>query len=237
MDIVIPLGSGSPWNDNELRYTLRGIEKHLKGYDKIYLVGNKPGWIQNVVHIHFREVHLCAQREKNICNKVLAAIDDGVSDEFMFINDDHFLLVDFTAENLPFFHGGPVKEKLQEVNPFNPYGKTIQNTIKLFGDQFNNYDIHCPVIFRKNDFKKVMECVDWEKPYGYLMKTIYCHTYNVQGRFLKDCKINKGLTWEEIMHTINGRPFFSIGNAGLNDDMKAVLNDLYPNPSNYEIMS
>ena len=51
MDIVIPLGTESRWHDNELRFTLRSIEKHLTGYRNVIIVGWCPPWVQNVVHI------------------------------------------------------------------------------------------------------------------------------------------------------------------------------------------
>ncbi len=49
MDIVIALGTGSRWMDNELRYALRSIEKHLKGHTgRILLIGQRPKWVNKV---------------------------------------------------------------------------------------------------------------------------------------------------------------------------------------------
>lgn len=76
MDVVIPLGSGSRWQDNELRFCLRAVEKHLKGYDRIYIVGRKPDWIQNIEFIPYVEAHT---RERNIMEKVRRACKSGVA--------------------------------------------------------------------------------------------------------------------------------------------------------------
>ena len=51
MDIVIPLGTGSRWQNNELRFALRSIEKYLTGYDKIFIIGECPSYLQNIIHI------------------------------------------------------------------------------------------------------------------------------------------------------------------------------------------
>jgi hypothetical protein len=56
MDLVYVLGSGSRWGDNELRYSLRSVEKHLKGYNNVYLVGDKPDWVRNVTHIPKQDI-------------------------------------------------------------------------------------------------------------------------------------------------------------------------------------
>ena len=39
MDVVYILGKGSVWKDNEIRYSLRSIEKHLTGFDRVFIVG------------------------------------------------------------------------------------------------------------------------------------------------------------------------------------------------------
>jgi hypothetical protein len=67
------------------------------------------------------------------------------------------------------------------------------------------------------------------------MKSIYCNGMQVKGEYLEDCKINSMLSKEDIHSLIDDRPFFSIGNAGLNEDMKEVLQELYPHPSAYEL--
>lgn len=235
IDIVIPLGNGSPWGNNELRYCLRSIVKHLACFRNIYIVGEKPPWIQNIIHIPFKEVSLAAVREKNICHKVKeACMQEGLSNDFLFFNDDHFLLQDVQADAFSFYHMGNMSDRIKASHVDNPYLKTVKNTIRLLGDQLN-YDCHCPVLFNQSLYLDINNRINWELPYGYLMKSIYCNEAKVQGQYLPDLKINQPLSEPEICSLIEGRPFFSIGNAGLNDVMKYVLQELYPTPSKYEI--
>lgn len=47
IDLVYILGSGSQWRNNELRFSLRSVQKNLKGYRNIYIVGENPGFLKN----------------------------------------------------------------------------------------------------------------------------------------------------------------------------------------------
>ncbi len=41
IDLVYILGKGSKWSDNEIRFSLRSIEKYFD-YRKIFIIGEKP---------------------------------------------------------------------------------------------------------------------------------------------------------------------------------------------------
>jgi len=175
-------------------------------------------------------------KEANICNKVLKACNvTGLSGEFLFFNDDHFLLRPVIAGDFPFYHSGTIGEKLDSMNPFNAYVKTIVQTVKLLGPAALHYDIHSPVMFSRDCFTHIMQQVNWQRYWGYLVKSIYCNEMNVDGQYLEDCKINEPMDKAAIESVISGRPVFSVGNAGLNEDMKGVLQELYPQLCKYEI--
>ncbi len=110
MNILIPLGKGSTWENNELRYCLRGIVKHLTVWNQIVIIGEKPSWLKpdyRLLHVSFPEKHSAINKERNIHLKIMFAIEKGfVSTNFLFMNDDHFLLHDFQAPLFPFHHKG-----------------------------------------------------------------------------------------------------------------------------------
>ena len=49
MDILYCIGEGSKWNNNELRYSLRSLEKFGKNVGNIYMVGYNPGFLSDEV--------------------------------------------------------------------------------------------------------------------------------------------------------------------------------------------
>jgi len=50
MDIVYVLGSGSEWDDNEIRFSLRSVEKYLTGVGNVYIIGKKPNFLKDIIH-------------------------------------------------------------------------------------------------------------------------------------------------------------------------------------------
>lgn len=232
-DIVIPLNNRSTQRNLELRYCLRSVEKHLSGIGNIFIIGYCPDWIQNVIHIPYEEDSRNRFRDRNIMNKMLTACkDERVSDDFMMVHDDHFLLADYEAGKFPYYHMGYMAPGEGQ------YGHTKANTISLFChdayEVINNYDAHCPILFNKEKFLKVTK-TDWSIWYGYCLKTLYCIFNGVNGVKMEDLKIRMPLQVDMINKLIASRSWFSIGDrCWAPNGMKEVLQTLYPTPSKYE---
>jgi hypothetical protein len=227
-DIVIPLNNRSTQKNIELKYCLRSIERYLSGVGNIFIIGYCPDWVTGCIHIPADEDPRNRFRDRNIMNKMMIACkDERVSDDFLMVHDDHFLLADYEAGAFPYYHMGLINEGQGQ------YGDTKQNTRALIG-QTNNYDCHCPILFNKEKFIKVTRA-DWSKWYGYCLKTLYCVMNGIQGEYMKDIKIRMPLKAKEINQMIAGRPWFSIGDRCWTEGgMKEVLQMLYSTPSKYE---
>jgi hypothetical protein len=231
--ICIPLNNRSTQKNLELRYCLRSIEKHLSGVGDIFIIGYCPEWVTGCIHIPADEDPRNRFRDRNIMNKMMAACkDERVSDDFLMVHDDHFLLADYEAGKFPYYHMGPMNEGQGQ------YGETKQNTKSFlsFAEWFNNYDCHCPIVFNKQLFAQSMALVDWSKWYGYCLKTLYCVMNGIEGEFMDDIKIRMPLKADDINQAIAGRSWFSIGDrCWAEGGMKEVLQTLYPNKSKYEL--
>lgn len=240
IDIVIPLGTGSEWENNELRYSLRSIEKHLKNYRNIYIIGDLPDWTKNVIRIPFEET---GHPSQNIMNKVLAACDnDSISDNFMFWNDDFFLLKDIDAIKYPFYYRGELKSSIPRMQG-NWYLDYILETIQELKQRdftTGNFDIHCPIIYNRHKFKIAVAAYDFSKKL--IVKSIYCNTLGIPGEYMEDCKIiGRTASWR-LQQKIKDRHIFSIGDRCLipyppeeESSVKVLLRELYPNKSKYEL--
>jgi hypothetical protein len=232
-DICIPLNNRSTQRNLELRYCLRSIEKHLHGAGNVFIIGHMPGWVTGCIHIPAEEDPRNRFRDRNIMNKMMAACkDDRVSDDFLMVHDDHFLLADYEAGVFPYYHSGLM------VPGEGQYGMTKLNTQSLFaadGEAINNYDIHCPILFNKERFARSVAKVDWSVWYGYCLKTLYCVMNGIEGEHMEDLKIRMPLQVDMINQIIAGRSWFSIGDRCFTDNgMKEVLQTLYPTSSKYE---
>jgi hypothetical protein len=231
--IVIPLGHGSRNNDLELRYCLRSVEQYLTGYGDVFIIGRKPSWLKNVIHIPFDEgfAPQSHEKERNIYNKIMAACaDDRVTDDFLFMNDDHFLKSPYEAGTFPFYYENRLSDKMTVTD----YKHTLFNTIKAMDGMNVIYaDVHSPILYNKDRFKS-LAAYDWNVRFGYCIKTLYCHREGGYYKRITDLKIDARYTTEQITQAIKGRPWFSIGDKAFDGDIVPVLQELYPNKSQYE---
>ena len=233
MDVIIPLGTGSRWNNNELKYALRSIEKHLKGYENIYIVGECPKWLnlEDINHIPAKDT--AGRKEYSIFNKILKACqDERVSDDFVFWNDDIFMCQDLHVKDFKYWYEGTLQDKYEQSHGH--YKAAIGNVINTYDAKCPYTDIHVPIIYTKYKFDYILTSLDWMKEY--VIKSTYTSAVNHHDfEPMPDLKINKAMTYGEIMAKINGRLFFSIGTYGVSSGMTSVLRELYPNKSKYEI--
>lgn len=237
--IVIPLATGSTasrWGE-ELRYCLRSIKKHLKGYGEVFIVGQAPAWLKNVTVIPATDHDKTYYKERNIFNKVmLACQDERVTNNFLFMNDDHFLLSDFEAGSFPYYYDGTISDQATRTTP---YVNTVINTACYIEDNKVPYfDIHSPILYNKDLFSRWMPTLNWERKYGYCIKTMYCGFNSVlldtNQQPYPDLKISGSKTSTEIKALIKDRLFFSTNDNSRDGGMLAVFQELYPNKSKFE---
>lgn len=224
-DVLIPiLKGGSKHSDLELRYCLRSIEKHLKGYGEIIIVGHLPDFVRDVKHIPFKDRSYLTHKQSNIRNKILAGFE--VSESLLFFNDDHFLLEDVEADKFPYYWSGDLKRVAEKG------AKPLIKQLRAQNKPLKHFDGHFPILYQKEAFKEAVNAFTEDV----IIKSSYCNYHQIEGVYLKDLKINSRLRLERIREEIAGRPVFSIGDHGLDGHMKQVLGELYPEPSKYEII-
>ncbi|WP_276483571.1 hypothetical protein [Paraflavitalea pollutisoli] len=233
--IVIPY-KASRYGDTELRFALRSIQKHLKGYGEIFLLGKAPAWLQNVTVIPTpdidREFDKTYQKERAIYEKIrLGCYLEDVSADFLFMNDDHFLLEDFTAGTFPFFHAGTLNQQRARADI---YVNTVNNTFEHIRGNYMYYDCHCPIVYNKKSFLKIMEAMEWGKKWGYCIKTAYCYHKSILGKAAGDMKFREDLPDKTIGQLLARRSWFSTGDQAVGDGMRYILNVLYTTKSVYE---
>ncbi len=239
IDVVYVLGKGSIWNDNELRCSLRSIEKYLKNYARVWIVGECPEWVQNVTHVPCEDVGVWSDR--NIMEKILRACSEPeISEEFLFFNDDHFLLAEFDAFTFPFFTDGDLQRKIdrrKNNGRSDHYRYTLENTqnaLKKKNLPTKNFDVHTPIRYRKKDFAECMKGFDWTVDYAYVIKSLYSNSREINGEHFVDMKLVGPMKAEDIHDAIRERKIFSVGDGAFSGQMNVVLFELYPDKSKFE---
>lgn len=237
MTIVIPY-KDEVQKGLELKYALRSIEKNLSGWDRVVFIGcDFPGWLDIMECAFILMADIDGYKERSIYQKLLAACNsEMVSENFIYWNDDHFLLKPLHVSEIKYWHSGPLARR----NVYNRERIKQENTLEFFSAELHphvcNYDIHTPIIFNKQLFKEIFTPQQQEL----CIKSLYCNLmpidinkdYN-KFEFMEDCKIVGHFSKEEVKKKIEGRLFFST-NAICNETVE-VLEELFPEKSKFEL--
>lgn len=237
IDLVYILGKGSTWQDNEIRYSLRSLQKNVSDIGKVFIVGEKPKFLNDqIIHIPHKDIY--PNKARNIMAKVYRASGDSrISDNFMFWNDDYFALQQFSALNYPHYY----KCDLRHSSHINrgEYKLHCESTLKVLVENklpYKNFDCHYPIIYNKEKMRAMIDSFNWDVKHGYVLRSMYCNFYGMPGEFKLDCKNNTPLPTLGVLNkVINGNHFLSIGDNSLNSVMRNFLASQFPLKSKYEI--
>lgn len=205
----------------ELKYCLRSIEMFIDN-PEVIIIGDKTHF--KTKYISFRDSFGVQFKERNIFQKLLL-----VKEDFLFFNDDFFLLEPFNNE---YHYTGTILQQKESYPVTNDFRKILQNTYNLYGD-IQNYFRHGPIYVERDKLEQLTK-LDWNLLWGYCTKSIYCHVNNIQGVEYPDLKIRKPMQTAQIVNVIKGRKYFSTGDHAVNQAMLKVFETLYPNKSRFE---
>ena len=186
IDIVYKLGTGSENGDSELRYSLRSLVNFpLLG--KVYVIGHKPSWLQNVIHIPVEDCYT-QNKDANLINKlILASCHKEISEEFINMSDDQVFLkeIDYREISIPYYNN-----KLYEsatggkVNRWQIRLERTVNALRSKNLPINCFECHIPVLLRREKFAQVLFNYDYGFDRGYVGNTLYFNSLGIQGREL-----------------------------------------------------
>ena len=234
-DIVIPLGKGSKWANNELRYCLRSVEAHLKNFGKLFIVGEFPDWL-NSEAMHIPQPFSSGNAARNIAMNLLEACrDERLSEKFAYLNDEYFLTSQIDATDYPAFYKCDLSHTLKiNHTDYRRHVRITLDTLKVQGFGTLNFDCHYPTIFEKQKLRQVIEANNFDTPFGLILKSLYFNTYQIAGVHRLDCKqvyIKTLQKWREYVKTTE---CFSIHDTVINPAFKEFMSQSYPDKSRWE---
>lgn len=211
MDAVYILGTGSLVENEEIRYSIRSLVKNMRDLGSIFVIGDCPDFLPGVVHILADDLY--DKPWKNMLHKTrLACANPDLSDEFLLMNDDFFMLTPFDGADFSFY---AMKNGSGGCN-----GK-------------ESFQIHCPIRFNKDMFLKLP--INTEMKGDYSPRSFYSNFYTAPPLFVTDFIIREGVGLPDFTTQIKGRDFFSISNSiMLNSRFQQWLFDLYPERCSFE---
>ena len=228
MDIVYICRNG---DNEELRYSLRSVVKNLPE-GRVWVVGYKPKWYTG----DFISVPDVSSKFNNIHNLIKhIAFDDRISDDFIMMNDDFFVVR--PLDTVPIYHGGPLKDKINkyyELIPNSPYNRmlsrTYNNLINHGIQEPLDYDIHIPLPFNRTKLRETIVRKG-------LPRSTYGNHAGVGGEYMPDVKAySSGSKMAKRSHKFldSDLPYISCEDESFKNILNGVLRDMFPEPCKYE---
>lgn len=150
-------------NEEELRYSIRSVEKNFP-HRKIWIVGDKrPRWANE--NLNFIECKNLPVRYRDVNNKLLKAVScPEVSEEFFFFNDDFFILNPVQSWRIGAEFDGLMEDKVALMSIRNGVDKEYLKGLKECDEILRenstyarNFELHRPIRFEKKKLKKLLE--------------------------------------------------------------------------------
>lgn len=226
MNFVWILGSGSKWNNNEIRYSIRSVLKFHPNAT-ITIVGEKPDWY-NGYHYYVPDDSECPYVNKWVKMEFACTLFD----EFVQMDDDFFLLEPYKKA---IYYHGTMAQKYKRINSVTLWSDVIKSTLKQFPDEKNHLQ-HFPLPVRSKEMLRVAEIYPNRTVAPSIsLRQCYCvHVKEYPEIELQDMKVRYGFS-KSIERQISGYPFFSISDHIRSHSFRHLLEKMYPNPSIYEL--
>lgn len=184
----------------ELQCSIRSVAKNVD-HRNIVITGYKPSWINNkVLYLPRKQTRNRKQNKyfQSAQNIILACKDDRISDKFVLMNDDFFVMKHI--KELGHYYRADLKTVIDiygEKYPRSPYlrgMKTTYNLLRKMGIMTPlSYELHVPMVYEK---KKRLELLKIQEPYmnrgeSIHTRTLYGNIYKCGGERMLDVKVVK----------------------------------------------
>ncbi len=252
IDLVYQYITSSVWE--ELRYSLRSVQEHFKGEHRIWIVGDKPEWIQNINHIpHLRDNKIQLTNCFDACSKMELVVNHpDITDDFVYMYDDIYLLKDNSREQMeyPLY---AVQDLAIIVNRIlrTKHQRMKFNTIDLLvplGLPGMNFENHLPKPINKMLMKETLSRYNC-KENRLLFSTLYFNTFfaDIPPVMLqKDDEVKaecfgsesnwgyRNMPLKQLDQFLATKRYLSHNDRGLDPVMKKWIENRFPDKSKYE---
>lgn len=218
-------------DSNEIRYSLRSIEKNFP-YNKVWFVSGCPEGIKPDGFIDFQQVG-DTKWKRSTSALAAACRNDEITEDFWLFNDDFFVIR--KVRSIKPMISGTLLQRCKKVEARNgnmQTGYTRQlrraaHVLRINGYTQYDFALHVPMLINKAKALEVMnkfpDCPMFRSLYGN-----YCELESIK---TKDVKITdlKMLPDEDAKFVSTEDKSFLKGAVG------EYIRDLFPEPSKYEV--
>lgn len=218
MDIVWPYITSL--NPKELEYSIKSV-KYLE-HNREIVVGDKPLFETSVEHVKPPIVRWSMlSPHHDVINKLNHVCALDISDDFIFMNDDFFVL---SPAEVPVAHRGTLDEHIAGRRLNDAYTKHLKKTNEFLKSQGIkeplSYELHLPIIYNKHKLKQLYDTIIPMITHAapMLTRSLYGNIYKMGGERMDDPK-NPHNYLDKTFLSSNEKTF----NGEMGDYIRSVL--------------
>lgn len=191
MDIVYTLRNCNICE--ELVYSLRSL-RNLP-HDKIFFAGGFPNNIRREDIVHISTTQTGTKWQNSLNNIKFACLDNRLSDDFILMNDDFFILKPITVQQLNLNLGtvADVYSKYLNRNSSSLYAQGMKRTAEyLFRLGITiplSFELHIPMVLNKKKVLQIFEMPGINDIPALHLRTIYGNLFIKDSIYHKDVKV------------------------------------------------
>lgn len=243
MDLVILYKKSPSTCEDEIRFTIRSMEKNVQ-FDQLIVIGDRPSFLNaKAIYINLTLENDgikrdCLFKHIDMLAKAKAIIaDDRISDNFIWSNDDFIILQ--PQDRIPYYYNRTLEEWHDAKNnnwemaggfKSNTWIKYINEVYEVFPEG-NWYEVHYPIVFNKKKLDNVIR--KYKLEHLGVIRSFYCNNYKtIKGEQIEqDYKIYTVDDFKKYKKA----PFISTTNAmGRFEPLIQFLAAKFPQKSSYE---
>lgn len=233
-------------NGEELRYSLRSIEKHGRNIDRVWLLGHKPQWMSDkVTEITYNSDRKLYKENDITAAIMVAAAVPELPNRFLICADDYFYIRETDFDRYPIYEKNaalPDRYEGHEKMGGNLYVESLINTRALLtaaGLPFGNYSQHACFPADKKlmaEFAHLFRaafCLYRGAVFDSMMANIIIDKTGEKPVPRKDNKIDRATCLADIQKQIGDTEVFSTTERCVG--VWQTLKNLFPDKSKYEL--
>jgi hypothetical protein len=220
-------------DNEELRYSIRSVLASFPDAN-IWVVGGKPDWYGGNFIKTNRIPNKYDQVESNLQSLVNSK---HISETFVLMNDDFFIVK--PVSTIEYFHRGLLlsayEDLVKHLGQADLYAKKLWKMLKGINNELNikdplSYELHVPMVMEKSKLSTLLG-----KKYP-MWRSFYGNKYSVGGSPMADVKVysHNANSYRSVDHLTNESSFLSTDDESFKV-LQPYLQELFPNPSRYEL--
>lgn len=186
MDIVYFVKDSD--ENEELRYSLRSVEKNLKNVGEVWTIGGTPEGIKPDRHIDFDQNE---DKHNNVANMRRAFLESSESpDEFILFNDDFFVMKG--VSRVKDYCGGTLERRVKALahkfGTITKYARRLERTASELKHRDLDtlcYELHIPMVINREKALVVADSFNDQLAF----RSLYGNRWFIGGEIRADVKV------------------------------------------------